>query len=144
MLQPSRAPQGDAPPAPVESQPSDAPAAAPPDGGFGGMGVILLPLLLMVGLMIFMSRSDRKRREKLESNLKKGDRVLTQAGFIVKLVEVGESEVKVELAPGVVVKMVKSAIQGHADAAAASAKVVTDAKAITAKESKAEAKASKK
>ena len=108
---------------------------------FGGMGVILLPLLLMVGLMIFMSRSDRKRREKLESNLKKGDRVLTQAGFIVKLVEVGEAEVKVELAPGVVVKMVKSAIQGHADAAAATA---AKADAKDAKDTKAEAKASKK
>lgn len=143
MLQPSRAPAGDAPPAPVESQPGDAPASAPPDGGlFGGMGVMLLPLVLMVGLMFFMSRLDRKRREKLETSLKKGDRVLTQAGFIVKLVEVGETEVKVELAPGVVVKMVKSAIQGHADAAAAAA--AKDPKADKDAKGDKDAKAAKK
>src|SRR5690606_39080926 len=111
---------------PAESAP---PAAAPPDAGFGGMGVILLPLLLMVGLMIFMSRSDKKRREKLESSLKKGDRVLTQAGFIAKLVEVGDTEVKVELAPGVVVKMVKSAIQGHVDGTAPAKETKSDKEA---------------
>lgn len=76
----------------------------------------MLPMLLVVfGLFWFMNRSEKKRRNKLEEGLKKGDKVLTRAGFIGKLVEVGDVRCRVELAPGVNVTMLKTAIEGPTD-----------------------------
>lgn len=83
--------------------------------------MLILPLLLF-GLIILMNRSDKKRRAEVEAKLKKGDRVVTRAGFIGKLVEVGEKNARVEIAPGVVVRMVKTAIEGLADDEAATKK----------------------
>jgi preprotein translocase subunit YajC len=76
------------------------------------MMVILLPILLMVGMMIFMNRGEKKKRAALESQLKRGDRVITRSGIKGKLVELGESTAKVEIAPGVNVVMLKVAIEG--------------------------------
>ncbi|MEM1029140.1 MAG: preprotein translocase subunit YajC [Myxococcota bacterium] len=122
MLQPSRAQPGDAPPPPppaaaAEASPGGAPAGqAPPAGGpFGGAGLMILLPLVMFGLIFFMNRSDKKRRQQIESGLKKGDRVVTRAGFIGKLVEVQEANVRVEIAPGVNVTMIKSAVEGLVD-----------------------------
>jgi preprotein translocase subunit YajC len=126
MLQPSRAPGRDspgAPPPPPADAPADgaktgsqAPAAPPGDPGpFGGMGLMLPMLLVVFGLFFFMNRNEKKRRQKLEEGFKKGDKVITRAGFIAKLVEVGDTRVKVELAPGVNVTMLKTAIEGPAD-----------------------------
>jgi preprotein translocase subunit YajC len=127
MAQPGQAPgrpdseTGSAPPAATGEAAPDpgAPGAAPPPrgggGAFDGMGMMLLLPLLLFGLLFLMNRSDKKRRSQLESGLKKGDRVLTRAGFIGKLVEVGDQTVKVELAPGVNVTMVKNSIEGLAD-----------------------------
>ena len=51
----------------------------------------------------------------LESKLKKGDRVVTQSGIIGKLIEVSDRTVRAEIAPGVNVTMLKSAVQGIED-----------------------------
>ncbi len=127
MLQPGRAPgratPGDAPAAPAPKSETttaateSSAAAAPqePGGLFGNMGMMLLLPLMLFGLIMLMNRSDKKRRTEIESNLKKGDKVVTRAGFIGKVVEVGEKNARVEIAPGVVVKMVKTAIEGLAD-----------------------------
>jgi len=76
------------------------------------MMVILLPILLMVGMMIFMNRGEKKKRQTLESQLKRGDRVVTRSGIKGKLMELSESTAKVEIAPGVNVVMLKAAIEG--------------------------------
>jgi len=121
MLQPSRAPEraasGAPPPpaapaAPGTATAPDAPPGVPGDPGpFGGLGMMLPMLLIVFGLFFFMNRSEKKKRAKLEGELKKGDKVLTRAGFICKLVEVGETRCRVELAPGVVITVVKQAIE---------------------------------
>jgi preprotein translocase subunit YajC len=79
------------------------------------MGIMLPMLIVVFGLFWWMNRSEKKKRSQLEEQLKKGDKVLTRAGFIGKLVEVGETRCRVELAPGVNVTMVKQAIEGLAD-----------------------------
>ncbi len=73
------------------------------------MLLMLVPLLL---LMWWMGRSQQKRQEKTLSALKKGDKVITQSGFIGKLLEVGDRYAKVELAPGVKVEMLKTSLLG--------------------------------
>jgi len=88
--------------------------------------VLLLPLLLM----FFLTRNQSKKQKQLESNLKTGDRVVTQSGLIGRVIENGERVVKLEIAPGVNVQMLKSAIQGldPTDKAAESAKAKEAAK----------------
>jgi preprotein translocase subunit YajC len=75
-----------------------------------------MPLLIMVLpiLLIFMTmRGQSKKQKQIEANLKTGDTVVTQSGLIGKVTEfIGETRVKVEIAPGVSVKMLKSAISG--------------------------------
>ena len=73
---------------------------------------MMLPILILVGFMFFMSRSEKKKRTALESKLKKGDRVITRSGIIGKLLEVGDRTVRAEIAPGVNVTMLKVAIEG--------------------------------
>jgi len=76
------------------------------------MGMMLLLPLLLFGVIFLMNRGEKKKRAALEAKLKKGDKVVTRAGFVGKLVEVGEREARIELAPGVNVAMIKTAIEG--------------------------------
>lgn len=71
--------------------------------------IMALPILL-----IFMTmRGQNKKQKQIEQGLKTGDTVVTQSGLIGKVTEfIGETRVKVEIAPGVSVRMLKSAISG--------------------------------
>jgi preprotein translocase subunit YajC len=116
MSQPAEAPgrEGTQPPA-QPAQPSEGappPSAPPPSGGGLSMGMMLLLPLVLFGVIILMNRGEKKRRSELETKLKKGDRVLTRSGIAGKLIEVGERTVRLEIAPGVNVTMVKTAIEG--------------------------------
>lgn len=83
--------------------------------------LLLLPLLL---LMFWSSRSQQKKAAAALAALKKGDRVVTQSGFVGKLVEIGDRTAKVELAPGVKVEILRSGLVGKdtGDAQAAAKK----------------------
>jgi preprotein translocase subunit YajC len=84
------------------------------------MGMMLILPIALIGVIWLMGRGEKKRRAEMEDKLKKGDRVVTRSGITGKVVEMAERTVRVEIAPGVNVTMVKSAIEGlDADAAAA-------------------------
>jgi preprotein translocase subunit YajC len=111
------------PPAPGRgevSQPSQPPPGAPPPasgqgqggGGFGGMGMMLLMFVPMLLIIFLMNRSQSKKQKELEGKLKRGDRVLTASGLVGKIAEMGTRYVKIEVAPGVKVQMLKTSIQG--------------------------------
>jgi len=74
----------------------------------------MMPILLVVSfLLLFMTmRGQNKKQKQIEASLKTGETVVTQAGLIGKIVTLGEREVKLEIAPGVNVRVLKSAIQG--------------------------------
>lgn len=107
-------------------QQAQGPAAPPPpttgtqqpDGPAQGQqqSLPMMSLLIMALpiLLIFMTmRGQTKKQRQVESSLKTGDTVITQSGLIGKVTEmIGETRVKVEIAPGVNVKMLKSAITG--------------------------------
>jgi len=101
--------------APAPAQPSQgAPPSSEGGGGgsqpFGGMTILffLLPLLFV----FLMTRNQSKKQKDLEAALKPGDKVVTQSGLIGKLIEVGDRTVKLEIAPGVNVQLLKASIQG--------------------------------
>ena len=105
--------EGAPPPTTTGTAPAD---ASPAGGGAAPFGGGIMPMLIMVLpiLLIFMTmRGNTKKQKQIESSLKTGDTVITQSGLIGKITEfVGESRVKVEIAPGVSVRMLKSAITG--------------------------------
>ncbi|MBK9264101.1 MAG: preprotein translocase subunit YajC [Polyangiaceae bacterium] len=119
LSQPTTVAPGQGPAAPAPAQPSQgapAPTSAPPDGGpFGGLSILffLLPLLFV----FLMTRSQSKKQKEIEASLKPGDVVVTQSGLIGKIIDLGDVNAKLEIAPGVNVKVRKSSISGPAEAA---------------------------
>jgi preprotein translocase subunit YajC len=108
------APNTPAAPPPTTTQQGAPPPAdhgAQPQGGPGNsMLFYMLPLLVV--MWVLMARSQSKKQKNVESSLKIGERVITQSGLIGKLIEVGETRVKIEIAPGVPVTVLKASVQG--------------------------------
>jgi preprotein translocase subunit YajC len=88
--------------------------AAP--GGAGGMDLLgLLPLILMFVLLYFLLMRPQMKRAKehrqMVAGLQKGDEVVTSGGTLGKITNVGDSYVKVEIAPSVEVTVQRPSIQ---------------------------------
>jgi preprotein translocase subunit YajC len=116
------APAGGAPP--QQSAPS------------GSMITMLLPFLILVPFL-FMSFRRQKKEQEARKNLKKGDKVVTQAGLIGELVDMDERIAKVKIAPGTTVQVLVSAVSSFEAQAAAPSK--TDKDLADLKEAKATA-----
>ncbi|WP_172824768.1 preprotein translocase subunit YajC [Pajaroellobacter abortibovis] len=87
------------------SQENSSPAPGP---GVGGL-FSLLPLLMFVPLFFLMFRRQKKEQQQREK-LKKGDRIVTQAGLIGELVEVEGQVAKVKIASNTLVHVVFNTI----------------------------------
>jgi preprotein translocase subunit YajC len=74
---------------------------------------MLIALLPAIFIIFFSNRSQSKKQKEMESKLKKGDRIVTQAGLVGKLVDPVEGRhAKIEIAPGVKVTILRSSITG--------------------------------
>lgn len=85
-------------------------------GGFGGMDLTsLLPLILMFVLLYFLMLRPQMKRAKehrqMLASLQKGDEVVTSGGTLGKVTNVGETYVKVEIAPSTEITVQKPSIQ---------------------------------
>lgn len=101
------------PTVPSQGPPPTQGGPPPPGGSSSGLLLMLVAFLPVILFMLFTGKSQQKKQKELESKLKKGDRVLTQSGLVGKLVEMDATRhVKIEIAPGVKVQMLKSAITG--------------------------------
>ena len=72
---------------------------------FGGM------IAIMYFLMIRPQQKQLKEHKALLAGLKKGDGVVTQGGLIGKIAEITDREVKLEVAQGVKIRVLKSSVQ---------------------------------
>ena len=83
--------------------------AAGPD-----MLMSILPFVLIFVIMYFLiirpQRAQAKKRDEMLSNIRRGDTVVTAGGVIGKVNKVDETELDVEIAQGVKVRVVKSTI----------------------------------
>jgi preprotein translocase subunit YajC len=113
-----------------------APPAAPAQGPPSSMITMLLPFLILVPFL-FMSFRRNKKEQAARKNLKKGDRVVTQAGLIGELVDLDERIAKVKIAPGTTVQVLASAVSSFEASTAATSK--TDKELSDLKEAKATA-----
>jgi preprotein translocase subunit YajC len=91
--------------------------AAPAAGGAQGGALGLSPLIMMAvlfGIFYFMMIRPQMKRQKehraLLSALAKGDEVVMGGGLAGRIEDVGESFVRVEIAPGTVVQVQKGSI----------------------------------
>ncbi len=92
--------------------PQEAPQSAPPGGLLGSPFFFLILFVPLIVMMFWSSRSQQKRQEKALAELKKGDQVLTQGGLRGKLVEMGDRFIKIEIAPGTKVEVLRTSVLG--------------------------------
>jgi preprotein translocase subunit YajC len=114
-----------------------APGGASPQAGGGspiaGFMPILMMLVIFVPFFLLMSRRQKKERAARES-LKKGDRVMTNAGLVGELMEMDDALAKVKIAPGVTVQIVANTVTPFVSPSdKATAKELKEAKAVSDK-----------
>ncbi len=91
--------------------------AMAPQGGEGGGGSLISTIIMFGAIfaifyfMIIRPQQKRaKEREKLLSNIEKGDKIVTSGGVHATIVGIEEKTVLIEIAPNVKVKIERSAI----------------------------------
>ena len=111
------------------------------EGGAQGGLISFLPLVLMFVIFYFLLIRPQQKKQKdlrdMISSLKRGDRVVTGGGIIGRIEALRDDRVDVEVAPGVVLTVLRSYIAGPAEVKPAEKK--TDKKAL-AKDAKSEDK----
>ena len=98
--------------------------STPPSSGGGSSGgspltgimPILMMLVIFVPFFLLMSRRQKKEAQ-ARSSLKKGDRVMTNAGLVGELVEMDDRLAKVKIAPGVTVQIVANTVSPFVETA---------------------------
>ena len=91
--------------------------AMAPQGGSGGGGSLISTVIMFGAIfaifyfMIIRPQQKRaKEREKLLSNIEKGDKIITSGGVHATIVGIEEKTVLIEIAPNVKVKVERSGI----------------------------------
>lgn len=87
--------------------------AAPMASSGGGGLTLLLPLILIVGMIWFMSRTQRKQRARQAQTvaaLAPGTKVITTSGLVGIVEETDDEYVTLEISEGVLVQVVKAAV----------------------------------
>jgi preprotein translocase subunit YajC len=98
----------------------------------GGGLTSIVPIVVMIGIFYFLilrpQSKKAKETQKMLSELKKGDDVVTQGGIIGKISGIKDNEITLQVQEGVRIRILRSSITGvYTGAAAAAPKA--DAKA---------------
>ena len=109
-------------------------AQAPaPSGGGSFLANPMFMVVAMIAIMYFLvirpQSKKAKEHQKMLSELKKGDDVLTSGGIIGKITGMKDNEVTLQLQEGVRVRVQRSAVTGLYTGAAAGAKSETKSEA---------------
>lgn len=91
--------------------PAHAQTAAPAPGG--GLGMLIMPLILLAVMYFIMIRPQMKRAKEhrgMLDKLAKGDEVITSGGIAGTVRDIGDSFVSVEVSDNVILRVQKGAI----------------------------------
>lgn len=97
----------------ISSAYAQAGGAAAPQGIGGLLGSPIIFIVIMVGMMFFMFRSQSKRQKEqraMIAALAKGDEVVTNGGMAGRVDDLGDTFLTLEIAPNVKIKVQKSAV----------------------------------
>lgn len=92
--------------------------AGPQAGPWSGYGTILMFVVIFVLMYMFMIRPQQKKektRQKMISELKKGDKVLTNSGIIGSIWGIKDNAFIIKVDEEVKIEFLKSAIAGKLD-----------------------------
>ena len=105
------APAGTA--APGTAAPGPGGAQPPAQSPFGLLGPMLLVVVFVIGFSMLTSRKEKKRREQLLAQIKKGEKVLTIGGIIGTIADIRDDEVtlKIDESSNVKMRVTRAAIQ---------------------------------
>ncbi len=122
----------------VAQDPAPAGGSASSGGGgspLAGFMPILMMLVIFVPFFLLMSRRQKKEAS-ARASLKKGDRVMTNAGLVGELMEMDDKLARVKIAPGVTVQIVASTVTPFVEPGGkekSSTKELKEAKAVSDK-----------
>jgi len=88
-------------------------AAEPASPGASMLSTLLLPVGMIAIFYLLLIRPQQRRQkmhQQMIENVKKGDTVVTQGGLVAKVTKIAETELTIELADGVRVRLVKGMI----------------------------------
>jgi preprotein translocase subunit YajC len=89
---------------------------APAPGGGGGL-MTLVPMLLIIGVMYLLvlrpQIKKQKETQKMLSELKKGDDVVTTGGILGRISGMKDDEITLQVQEGVRLRVLRSAIAGR-------------------------------
>lgn len=92
---------------------SPAYAQAAPGGAMGGIEAFLPLILIFVVFYFLLIRPQQKRmkqHKEMLSNIRRGDRIVTNGGIVGQVSKVGDTELDVEIAQGVKVKVMRDMV----------------------------------
>ena len=96
-------------------------AAGQGAGGFGGLIPIVLMFVIFYFLLIRPQQKRNKEHKEMITNLKKGDRIITNGGIYGRITGLDETTLTVEIADRVRVKVVRGNVSALAQNAAPAA-----------------------
>ncbi len=97
--------------APAYAQTAAAPAAGGPNPALMQQVVLLGGMFILFYLLLIRPQQQRqKKHQAMIAGVKRGDTIVLSSGMIGKVVRVEDTEVGVEIAQGVTVKVLKSMI----------------------------------
>jgi len=94
--------------------------AAPAGGAAGGIASFVPLILIFVVFYFLLIRPQQKKAKEHQNflnNLKKGERVITSGGIYGRITGLTDTVVTLEIADGVTIKVLRSAIMSSATAA---------------------------
>jgi preprotein translocase subunit YajC len=115
-----------------DSAPTAGAASGSSQSPLAGFMPIIMMLVIFVPFFLLMSRRQKKETQ-ARSSLKKGDRVVTNAGLIGELVEMDDRIAKVKISPSVTVQMVSNTVSPFTESDKTSSKELKEAKAVSEK-----------
>ena len=83
-----------------------------------GSSLYIVLMLMVVAMMVwtfYQNSQNQKKRQKLQNELKRGDRVVTVGGIVGKVAAVKDHHVMLEVADGVQIEVMKAGIGNRID-----------------------------
>jgi len=87
-------------------------AQAAPGGGFGSLIFLLVVLVLMWVMLFLPQRRQEKKHKEMISSLKKGDKIVTSAGILGKIVSISNDTIRIATGDRTEIDITKNAVAG--------------------------------
>ena len=75
------------------------------------------PIVVMIAIFYFLlyrpQKKQQNRRRAMLDNLKKGDQVITIGGIYGTIVELGDTSLKLKIADGVIIEVMRSSVNAN-------------------------------